>query len=232
MESVRWMDDVVVLDSGSIDRTVEIAKKMGAKVWVEPFRGFVEQKNRAMELCIGDWLFSLDADEEVTPELRSSILHLLGSHREGEPSAFAVNRRTLYMGRWIRHCGWYPEYRVRLSKRGCARWGGEIVHESLQYAGKPGKLRGDLLHRPYPDLGAHAKKIVRYAELWAYREHSKGRKVLFADLMMRPAVRFLKMYVLRAGFLDGAPGFAVSVMGAWYAFMKYARLREISRNSE
>jgi (heptosyl)LPS beta-1,4-glucosyltransferase len=232
IESVRWMDEVIVLDSGSTDRTVDIAKELGARVRVEPFRGFVEQKNRAMELCSGELLFNLDADEEVTPELRRSILEMLDATSADGPDTFAVCRRTWYMGAWIRHCGWYPEYRERLSKRGCARWEGEILHESLRGIGRKGRLVGDLLHRPYAGIDEHAKKIVYYAELWARRELSKGRRASIFDMISRPAARFLKMYVVRAGFLDRTPGLTVSIMGAWYAFMKYAKLHELSRNSE
>ncbi len=232
IESVRWMDEVVVLDSGSTDRTVEIAEGLGAKVRIEPFRGFVDQKNRAMELCGGNWLFNLDADEEATPELRDSILGVLTGARDCLPDAFAVNRRTLYMGRWIRHCGWYPEYRIRLSRKGSARWEGELLHEGLRGNGSPGRLAGDLLHRPYAGMAEHARKIVFYSDLWAGREAARGRKARVIDLVTRPAARFLRMYVLRAGFLDGVPGFAASVMGAWYVFMKYAKLHELSRTSE
>ncbi len=230
IKSVKWMDEVIVLDSGSADRTVEIAESLNARVCIEPFRGFVDQKNRAMELCRGDWVFNLDADEEVSPELRTSLLGRLDGIRESDDVIFLVSRRTWYMGRWIRHCGWYPEYRARLSRRGRARWEGEVLHERLRGAATSERLQGDLLHRPYEDLSAHAEKIIRYAGLWAEREYSKGRRASFGDLMMRPAARFLKMYIARAGFLDSTPGLAVSIMGAWYAFMKYARLYELSRN--
>ncbi len=233
IESVRWMDEVVVLDSGSTDQTVEIAERMGAKVRMEPFQGFVVQKNRALELCAGDWAFNLDADEEVTPELRDSILAATASPgTEQSPPVYAVCRRTWYMGRWIRHCGWYPEYRERLSRKGCARWEGEMLHESLRGDGAAGRLAGDLLHRPYSDMGAHARKIDVYTDIWARREWSRGRRAGLADLAARPLVRFAKMYLLRAGFLDGLPGFSAAVMGAWYTFMKYARLHEMARNRE
>lgn len=233
IESVRWMDEVVVLDSGSTDRTVEISERMGAKVWTEPFQGFVIQKNRAMDFCTGDWVFNLDADEEVTPELRESILAVIAtSGPEKSPSVFAVRRKTRYMGRWIRHCGWYPEYRERLSRKGCARWEGEMLHESLRGDGVAGRLEGDFLHRPYADLGAHIRKIDEYTDIWARREFSRGRRAGLSDLVGRPLARFMKMYFLRTGFLDGVPGFAVSVMGAWYTFMKYARLYEMARSHE
>lgn len=226
------MDEVIVLDSGSADGTTEIAERMGAKVFIEPFRGFVEQKNRAMELCTGDWTFNLDADEEVTPELSESVRTVLNAPgMDAGPEVFAVARKTWYMGKWMLHCGWYPEYRERLSKRSRARWSGELLHERLAGSERAGYLRGDLLHRPYADLGDHLRRIDFYSELWASRELSRGRRPGSLDLAIRPAARFLKMYVLRAGFLDGLQGFVASAMGAWYTFLKYARLHERVRGS-
>ncbi len=232
IESVRWMDEIIVLDSGSTDSTVEIAERMGAKVYNEPFRGFVAQKNRAMDLCGSVWTFNIDADEEMTPALRESIGRRVVSSRDTSPCWFEVSRKTWYMGRWMRHCGWYPEHRARLCRKGKAKWTGEMLHERLEGEGRPGRLEGDLLHRPYADLGAHVKRIDRYSDLWAGGEFARGRTAHAGHLVTRPVARFLKMYVLKGGFLDGAAGFAASMMGAWYAFMKYARLYERSRGSE
>lgn len=233
IESVRWMDEVIVLDSGSTDATLEIAEKLGAKVKTSEFLGFAAQKNAAMELCGGDWVFNLDADEEVTPELREAIEKAVSGARFSDmPDVFKVVRKTWYMGRWIKHCGWYPEYRARLSKRGNARWKGEALHEKLHGSGTEGTLKGELLHRPYANIGEHIDTIRRYTELWAKREAGAGRSFSFIDLIFRPAVKFVTMYFLRAGFLDGGPGFVVSVMGAWYTFLKYARLYEVSRSSK
>lgn len=221
------MDEVVVLDSESTDGTIEIAERMGAKVYVEPFRGFVEQKNRAMELCAGEWVFNLDADEEMTTGLAESIRAVVHTSESNDcPAVFAVARKIWYMGKWMLHCGWYPEYRERLTRKNCARWTGELLHERLAGTGKVGYLRGDLLHRPYKNLGDHLRRIDLYSELWASRERSRGRKARSFDLVLRPAASFLKMYVFRAGFLDGMQGFVASAMGAWYTFLKYAKLNE------
>ncbi len=231
IESVRWMDEVIVLDSGSGDSTADIAGRLGAKVYNEPFRGFAAQKNRAMDLCGMEWTFNIDADEEVTPDLRASIERLITSPRDPSPDWYEVSRKTWYMGRWIDHCGWYPEYRARICRRGTARWVGETLHEHLEGQGHPGRLDGDLLHRPYADLGVHLKRIERYSDLWAGGEFDRGRTARADHLVTRPIARFLKMYILKAGFLDGVAGFTASMMGAWYAFMKYARLYERSRSS-
>lgn len=231
IESVRWMDEIIVLDSGSSDRTVEKAEKLGAKISVSEFEGFVKQKNKAMDLCSGDWIFNLDADEEVTEELKESVEKLIGrGHQDGSPHFYRISRKTLYMGRWLTHC--YSETRARLSKKGCAGWQGEVLHEELIGNGKPGYLHGDLLHRPYSNLSDHIMTIQRYSELWAEREAKAGRKSSIFDIILRPCARFIKLYILRAGFLDGVPGFIASVMGTWYTFLRYARLYEITRIAE
>ncbi|MFC1529008.1 glycosyltransferase family 2 protein [Candidatus Latescibacterota bacterium] len=230
IESVRWMDEVIVLDSISTDSTVEKAEKLGVKVTVSEFRGFVEQKNAAMELCTGDWIFNLDADEEVTPVLEKSIREVVYNDSSTElPDVYNVKRKTWYLGRWIKHCGWYPEYRARLSKRGKARWIGEMLHESLKGEGNEGYLSGDFLHRPYANLGDHFNTISHYSELWSKREAKIGRKSSLLDIILRPPAKFFKMYILRVGFLDRGPGLIASTMGALYTFMKYVRLYELSR---
>jgi len=230
IESVRWMNEIIVLDSGSTDKTVEIAERLGAKVSTAPFTTFYEQKGRAMELCSSEWTFNIDADEEVSPELRRSIEQVLSHDTGGDPYVYRIGRKNRYLGRWIHHCGWYPEYRTRLAKTGHARWEGTVFPEVLVADGPPGTLSGDLLHRPYADLGAHLKAIDRYTSMWAQREAEAGRTTGFFTIILRPIARFLKMYVVRAGFLDLGPGFIASVMGAWYTFMKYARLYELSGN--
>jgi len=231
LESVQWVDELIILDSGSTDNTVEIAKIFGAKVVTEEFKGFVVQKNRAMKLCKGEWLFNLDADEEVTPELRKSIESVIFSEPSSDiPVLFKVMRENKYMGRWMKHCGWYPEFKTRLSRRGHAKWKGEVLHEKLEGDGPIGFISGNLLHRPYANLGEHLRTIDSYSELWAKREASKGRTTGFVDILIRPLLKFFKMYILKAGFMDRGQGLIASIMGFWYTFMKYARLYELSRN--
>ncbi|MFC1606911.1 glycosyltransferase family 2 protein [Candidatus Latescibacterota bacterium] len=233
IESVQWMDEVIVLDSGSTDNTVEIAEKLGARVSYASFDTFHEQKARAMELCTGDWTFNLDADEEMTPELRSSVESVIYSRHDGNsPHLYRICRKNNYLGRWIHHSGWYPEYRTRLGKAGHVRWEGKLFPEILTADGPAGTLSGDLLHRPYEDFSAHLRAIDRYSRMWSKREADSGRKSGMLNIIFRPLARFLKMYVLRAGFLDWGPGFVVSVMGAFYTFIKYVRLYELSGNNE
>jgi len=228
IESVLWMDEIIVLDSGSSDDTRKIAKSYGATVSLLDFPGFAEQKNRAMSLCTSDWLFNLDADEEVTPELRQSIERVLAANDVSE-DCYEITRKNHYLGRWMLHSGWYPEYRARLSFTGKAEWKGGAIHESLQGNGESGCLSGDLLHRPYANLGEHINTIGRYTKIWAERENAKGRAFKWSDLIFRPPFRFLKMFVLKRGFLDGGQGLIAAVMGSFYVFMKYARLYEIQK---
>lgn len=235
LKSVSWADEIIVLDSGSTDRTLEKARELGARTSTHPFHDFVEQKNRALELCSGEWAFNMDADEEVTESLRRSIEAVVNAgFPDGICPVYRVSRRTWYMGRWIHHCGWYPEYRNRLSRQGQAHWAGDTLHEKLtgKNSGPECKLAGDLLHRSYRDLGAHIKAIDRYSGLFAEREFRKGRTTSLFQVFVRPILKFVKMYFLKGGFLDGPPGFIASSMGAWYTFMKYARLYERARVPE
>ncbi|MFC1541138.1 glycosyltransferase family 2 protein [Candidatus Latescibacterota bacterium] len=233
LESVLWMDELVVLDSGSTDDTVKIAEKYGTKVKFNEFKNFIEQKNKAMEFCNGEWLFNLDADEEVSPELRKSIEETVYSNTKDKSiTIYNISRKTYYMGRWMKHCGWYPEFRARLSRNGHAQWTGEAIHEKLEGNGNSDFISGDLLHRPYDNLGEHLKTIYTYSEIWAEREASRGRKASIPGIFFRPVLKFVKMYILKAGFMDFGPGFFASMMGAWYIFMKYSRLYELSRNFE
>lgn len=230
LASVSWADEIVVVDSGSTDGTVEIARDFGATVYSEPFVSFVAQKNSALDRCRGEWALNLDADEEVTPELRSSIEAVIRGAYDTH-SMYDICRRTWYLGRWIRHCGWYPEYRGRLSKRGRAHWEGDVIHERLSSGDACGRLKGDLLHRPYRDLGAHLKRIDRYSSLFAEREYKKGHRPSLFSILFHPPWKFIRMYILKGGFLDRTPGLIASLMGAWYTFMKYARLYERSRSA-
>ena len=230
--SVSWMDEVVVLDSGSTDDTLAIARSLGAKTAVEPFAGYSTQKNRAMKLCGSEWLFNIDADEEMTAELADSIRKFFDSASVGVRDCYEMTRKTWYFGRWIKHCGWYPEYRTRLSRAKSSRWTGGYLHEHLEGKTSPGRLEGDLLHRPYRDLNDHFQTIGRYSRIWAKEKASEGKRAGVVAMIVHPVGKFLKMFVLRSGFRDGVPGFMASVMGCVYVFMKYAHLSELQRKSQ
>jgi len=230
LASAAFADDIVVLDSGSTDRTVELARSRGARVFVEPFRGHVGQKNRAIELAAHPWVLALDADEEVTPALRASIEAALGDER-ATVAGYALARKTSYAGRFIRHGGWWPEWRVRLFDRARARWGGEDPHDRIVAEGEVGRLDGALHHYAYRDLSHHLEKVNRYTSTMAAGMAKRGVRFGASHLLLHPPAHFLKMYVLRRGFLDGWRGFILATIGAFYTFLKYAKLWELQRKA-
>lgn len=227
--SVAWAAEIVVADTGSTDRTVELARRFTDKVYTMEWRGYAGTRALAVERTSQPWVLWLDADEAVTPELAEEIRSVvLGG--DDSVAAYKMPRKAFFLGRWIRHCGWYPDYVTRLFRRDRARFGtGLSPHEGLVVDGAVGRLRSDLLHHTYPTLALALEKLSRYATILAEEMRKKGRTAGFPDLVVRPAFRFVQMYVLRLGFLDGAHGFAVCVLHSWYVFLKYAKLWEATR---
>lgn len=229
LESVAWADERVVLDSGSTDATVAIARSLGARVEVESWRGYAPQKNRAMELCTGDWVLSIDADERVTEALRREIEAALAADPVELPAGFSMPRLSFHLGRWIKRGGWYPDRKVRLTRRGAGAWVGEEVHEHLEVEGRVGRLGRPLLHYTYRDLSDHLAKMDGYTVRIAHRRHTRGVKPSLRRLLLNPPFKFLRMYVLKGGFLEGTAGFILAAAGAWYVFLKEAHLWELWR---
>lgn len=228
LASVAWCEEIVVVDSESADRTREIAEAAGARVLVQPFLGHVEQKNFALDRATHDWVLSVDADERVTPELRASIEAALAE--DGERfDGYRMTRHTFYLGRWIDHSGWYPEWHVRLWRRSKARWSGVNPHDHVHPEGPVGTLRGDLQHFSYRSVEAHLRQVNSFTTIQAREKRARGERPSLAKLLFNPAGRFLRMYVWRRGFLDGFPGLALAAIGAFYVFSKYAKLWDIAR---
>jgi len=231
LQSVKEIaDEIIVVDSGSTDSTVSIAQSFGAKVFVEPWKGFARQKNSSLEKAACDWILSLDADEEVAPELAASIGALM--RREGGPpfAGYTMNRRNLYFGRWIRHSGYYPDPKLRLVRRGAAQFELRDVHEDMKMPGPLGHLEGDLIHHAYPTLESFIEHANRYSSLGAgmvARERKAGFSVI--NILLRPMVNFLWRYIVRGGFRDGREGLLVLMTHAAYVSWKYAKAWEISR---
>lgn len=223
VESLRCCDEIVVLDSGSTDRTCGIAASLHARVFSEPWQGYAWQKNRAAECASHDWILSLDADETLSDDLEAEILALKqeGFTRDG----YAMPRMAQYLGRWIRHGGWYPDRKVRLYHRGKAHWTGDFVHESVKVSGAVGQLQGNILHFTCDSLSEHLRTMDRYTTLAAQELKAKGRSPGTARLLFEPAWTFLRAYLLQRGFLDGYPGLAIAYMAALYSFLKYAKAR-------
>jgi glycosyltransferase involved in cell wall biosynthesis len=226
LASVAWADEVIVLDSGSTDRTREIAESYGAKFVVEPWKGFAAQKNSALEKANGDWVLSLDADEEVEPVLAEEIRRAIAA----EPSlaGYYIPRKNFFLGRWIRHGGFYPDRKLRLFRRGAAKFEHRLVHEDAQVDGPTANLAGHLLHRAYPTLAAYLEHMNRYSSLGAQMvERPRGFR--FTDIVLRPQLTFFYNYVLRGGFLDGREGLLLHLYHAGYVSWKYAKAWELSQ---
>jgi glycosyltransferase involved in cell wall biosynthesis len=226
VRSASFLDEVLVVDSGSQDGTPEIARAQGARVVSTDWPGYAAQRNRAAGLTAHDWVFMLDADERIDDDLRAALV-AVQKGQEPDTAARAVRRRVFTMGRWIRHGGWGRERRLRLYDRRRARWAGD-VHEWLEVEGAEGPdLAGLLEHRPFRSVMDHWQRLGRYAELAAREMHAQGRRAGWLDLRVRPGFRFLRMYVLRLGFLDGWAGFTLARLESAYVLAKYARLREL-----
>ena len=223
LQSVGFADEVIVVDGGSSDGTPDLARKMGAVVQVRAdWPGFGPQKNRALELVRYPWVLSLDADERVTPDLAQQIRKAVVQDSD---LAYEIPRLTQFCGRWIRHCGWTPDYVLRLFKRGSARFSDDLVHERVLLAGVGVRRLGyPLLHYSYPTPVHGWRKQEQYSQAWAQQRFAKGQNASVPRAALAGVVAFLRSYVFRLGFLDGAMGFAVCVMQAQTAFGKYFAL--------
>jgi glycosyltransferase involved in cell wall biosynthesis len=223
--SVAWADEIVVVDSGSADRTVEIARQFGAKVFAEPWRGFGAQKNFALQQCTGDWLLSLDADEEVSAELAAEIQRVIASPSSAE--AYSVPRRNLFLNRWLRHGGMYPDRKLRLIRNGAACFQERPVHEDIKFPGEVQQLRGDLIHHAYPTVAGYVEHLQRYSTLAAATVATHGALWFAAQTLLNPYATFLYNYFLRGGFLDGRAGFLYHAYHSAYVSWKYAKARQM-----
>jgi glycosyltransferase involved in cell wall biosynthesis len=223
-------DEIIVVDSGSTDATVAIAQSFGAKVFFEPWKGFALQKNSSLAKTTCDWILSLDADEEASPELTAAIRALL---RPGAPEpqykGYKMPRRNLYMGHWLKRAGYYPDRKLRLVKRGAAEFEVRPVHEDMKMSGAIGLLHGDMIHHAYPTLESFLEHANRYSSLGAGQVVSE-RKVGFSviNIVLRPLVRFIYSYFFRGGFLDGRVGLIVLMNHAMYVSWKYSKAWELS----
>ncbi len=230
LESLSWADEIIVVDSQSTDDTVAIARRFTDKVIVRPWPGYIAQKNFAAEQASHDWIFSLDADERVTPGLAAEIKSLLAA--EPACAGYRVPRVTFHLGRWMRSTDWYPDYQLRFYDRRRAKWTGKHVHESVKAEGRVEDLRGELQHYAYRDLAHHFQTMDRYTTLAARQMFEEGRRAGFFDLMVHPPAAFLRNYILRGGIRDGVPGLIVSAMNARYVGLKFAKLWELSSQTD
>ena len=226
IESLRCCDQIVVLDSGSVDRTVELAAKLGARVVEDSWRGYANQKNRAAEHADHDWILSLDADEALSEALEGEIWNL--KKRGPACDAYTMPRMAKYMGRWILHSGWYPDRKVRLYNRNKAKWVGDFVHESVKVEGRVGHFESNLLHFTCDSFSEHLRTMDRYTTLAAEELVARKTKIGFGRLIVDPVWTFLRSYVAQRGFLDGMEGLTIAHMAAIYTYLKYAKARNMS----
>lgn len=229
LASLKWADEIIVVDRESADRTVEIARQFSDRVFVHKWQGYSIQKNFAAEQAQNDWIFSLDADERVSPELATEIARFKQAP-EPEAAGFEMPRLTFYLGRWIKHSGWYPDRKLRLYDRRRARWRGDYVHETLEANGRVERLDGNILHFTVRSASEHHTRLDRYTTLAAEQAHANGKSSFLFSLVFSPAVAFIRSYVLKLGFLDGAQGFIIARFAAHYAFLKNLKLWEMKRN--
>jgi glycosyltransferase involved in cell wall biosynthesis len=227
LDSVRWADEIIVLDSGSADRTVEICREYTDKVFHQDWLGYAGQKNAAIDRATGDWVLSLDADEPIEAALTEEIKRIISSPEAVD--GYRIPRKTFFLGKWIRHGGWYPDYNLRLFRRGKGRFEERAVHESIRVEGAIGTTEHAIEHYAYPDLASYLSSINRYSSLAVSVMEQRGVsrfQASWINILLRPVLTFLLKYVLRFGFLDGKHGLVLNLFHASYVFAKYAKAWE------
>ena len=226
LESLKWCDEIVVVDSFSTDRTVEICRGYTDRVIQRLWAGYRDQKSFAHSQASKEWVFLVDSDEQVSPELKEEIASALAC-ADGRVDAFAAPRLVHYLGRWWRNGGWYPDYDIRIFRRERARWGGNDPHEKILVDGAVRRLNHPLFHYSYRDVADHWQRINRFTTISSGELRAAGKRWKWIDNLLRPPFRFFRSYVLKRGFLEGFPGVFVCATAAIYVFLKYAKLREL-----
>jgi len=227
--SVAWADEIVVVDCGSTDDTVAVARRQGARVLHRDWTGYVDQKNFAAAQAVHDWILSVDADERVTSPLAAEIQQLLSA--DPPLAGYRVPRVSWYLGTWIRTTDWYPDHQLRLYHRARGRWTPRRVHESVSLDGQPGKLTGELEHLPYRDVSHHLQTMDHYTSLAAADMHQQGRRAGLTSLLVHPCAAFLRNYIARGGIRQGTVGLVISALNAHYVFLKFLKLWELQREA-
>lgn len=227
LAALDFADEVVVVDSGSSDRTLEVARRYTDRVIVNPWPGHRQQKNFAIDQAGGDWVLSVDADEVVTPELKAEIIAARDAGFPGV-AGYWIARKSLFLGRWIAHCGWYPDYHLRLFRKNKGRFGGLNPHDKVELDGPTARFVNPMLHFTYPDLDTYVARLNSYTSIAARELAARGKQARVRHVTLSPLATFLKMYLLKAGFLDGREGLLLSALSGYYVFAKYLKLWELS----
>lgn len=225
LESVKWADEIVVMDSFSTDKTLEICRQYTDKIIQKEFVGFGKLRNMALDKCTHKWVLSVDADERVTDELKNEILEKLA--KDPEADAYFVPRKSHFLGYWIKHCGWYPDFRQpQFFNKTKMKYSEQLVHETYVLDGKTSYLKGHVLQYPFLSLDQFFKKMDRYSTLRAQEMHKEGKKFKISQLIINPAAMFFRMYIAKLGFLDGKVGIILSFLYSYYTMIKYIKLWE------
>lgn len=233
LESIKWVDELTVVDSYSTDATAEIARRYTDRILEHEFAGHVAQTRFAFEQTTCDWVLWLDADERLTQEATEEVRRIFEEHGGPACDGFAFPRKTFFLGRWITHGGWYPQHKLRLMRRAAARIEGEEPHPEASVEGRVRRLQGDILHLSYPGgIIEYVQRSAKYADIAARGRLARGKRASAAGLVLNPAFVFLKSYVLKLGLLDGVPGLAVAAGTAYHRFIRDIRMRELARGQE
>jgi len=227
LDSVKWADEIVLIDSQSTDRTVEIAKEYEAKVFSPEWKGYGPAKQEGVNNASGEWILSIDADEEVTPELSKEIKETLSS--EESYDGYLINRHTNFMGKWINHCGWYPDYLLRLFRKDKGNFNDAVIHEQVVLDGRTRELKAKILHYSYPNMETYLERFNRYTTMGAEAAFANGKKASNFDIVFRPFVSFIDHFITHQGFQDGLEGFIISVMSSVAVMVKYVKLRHLQK---
>lgn len=227
LESVAFADEIIMVDSGSTDSTLEIAHEFTDRIFQEPWQGYAGQKNLAQDKTQGPWILNVDADERVTSELKEEILSVL--QNKSSYVGFKIPRKNFFCGQWIPHGGWYPDYVLRLYRKDAGSFAQREVHEQIVVQGKVGSLRSALEHFTYDSISDYNKRMDRYSELSAQQYWKEGKKVSWAEILFRTWFTFFRMWILQRGFLDKSNGLILAVLYSYYTFSKYGKLREKSK---
>jgi len=226
LESVKALaDEIIIVDSHSSDKTVEIAKKYGAKVYDEDWKGFGAQKNSALDKCQGDWVLMIDADEVVSEKLAEKIQQIVSGTRDN--IVYKINRNSVCFGKEIRHGGWSKQYAIRLVRRDSGRWNENKVHEQFIHKQKEKKIKEKILHYSYLDLEEYLAKFNKYTSLSALQNYKNRKNANVLNIIFSPGFKFIKMYIIKLGFLDGIEGFLLASLSATYNMAKYYKLRQM-----
>jgi (heptosyl)LPS beta-1,4-glucosyltransferase len=231
-DTLSWADEIIIVDSASTDGTVEIAKQYTDKIFDREFRGYKDKHEFADSKATGDWIFWIDADERVTPELQRSIEVLRSTSDTELPDGFAIARKTWYSGRWIKHSGWYPDYQMRLYRKSESYWDGVAPHQTARVKGPTEKLKGELLHYTKRSLAEHHRVVNDYATLAAEHLSSNGVRSGRSRMFFGAVGAFLRTYVLKQGFRDGVQGLIIACFTSYGVFLKYAKVWELQNSKE